>query len=895
MLKEILFTVAIRPIISELHILKKLGLLCGHTPEEEYDYFVRHYLKDPEYQQGFFGKYPEAYRLCQTVEKKEHAFYQEITTRLAKDHEAIVQNVCHGKGFKTFKKIDLNIGDRHNYGRSVSKILLDNGINIYYKPHSLKKTICYQDIYELLCVKAGLENRIQRDCSRETEREDLTDTGKVPYLDCGDYGWEGEVKKRDCENGEQVKHYFLRMGIHLFLAYALSASDLHGENFLACGEYPVLLDFETLPGYAGVADGEAVDKQISNYINSSVVKTGILPELIWGGDGAIVSALSTGATVRTPFQMPVIKNQGTSEMYIEHEPVELTFSGCVVTCKGEVMQPLDYQEEICAGFTSAYRTYLADTSIRKAMEPFFEARTRILLHHTQQYAMHRFTSIHQKLCESTEERRKLLFEVYSNQGKWGAIRTYEAEALFRFDIPYFEADGKSTSLYDGDGKEYPNYFPCSIYDAWKKKIQEFGERDLRIQQKLIRLSLGLLQKEQGAQFYTCDQILSKEEQSILIRKRLNEIFTWFCETAFHTDEEVGWIGLQFTDTEKWNMVPIGMQLYDGISGIAVFLAAYQKEFADTASADLLEKVKRRLFVYTDMEQSPEDKNGKNGMLEGDSSIAAAYLILYEITGGMDYLRYAEKQFQKVEDLCGQSDDYMGGRAGLLLLALKLYKNIENKRYIELTKRYEKKLWEHSFIAVKGVGWKTCDGPPLAGMAHGSSGILMAYAELLRVTGEKTYKEKIRQILAYENFLYSKKYGNWLDLRVPGEIRVMNAWCHGAPGILLARMKLEEAGVQTKKDIRLAATALFTQNPGRHMCLCHGAAGNLLIMNRYLSKYGKHNQTYVRTYEALLSDLLLHMPEYAKDMVYESQNPGFMNGLAGVGYALLELYKEGSKH
>ena len=102
-------------------------------------------------------------------------------------------------------------------------------------------------------------------------------------------------------------------------------------------------------------------------------------------------------------------------------------------------------------------------------------------------------------------------------------------------------------------------------------------------------------------------------------------------------------------------------------------------------------------------------------------------------------------------------------------------------------------------------------------------------------------------------------------------------------------------VQTKKDIRLAATALFTQNPGRHMCLCHGAAGNLLIMNRYLSKYGKHNQTYVRTYEALLSDLLLHMPEYAKDLVYESQNPGFMNGLAGVGYALLELYKEGSKY
>lgn len=485
--KKMLFTIAIRPIISELQILKKLGLLCGSTPEEEYNYFVRHYLEDPEYQQEFFGKYPETYRLWQEIEKEENTFYQEITRRLKKDHEGIVQVICQGKEFRTFEKIDLNIGDRHNHGRSVSKILLDNGISIYYKPHSLKKAICYQNIYGLLCERAGLKNITQRDGGQETDCEDLIYAGKVPYIDCGDYGWEGEVRKKDCESEEQVKRYFLRMGIHLFLAYALSASDLHGENFLACGEYPVLLDFETLPGYAGAADGETVDKQISNHINSSVLRTGILPELIWGGNGTIVSALSTGAAVQTPFRMPVIKNQGTSEMYIEHEPVELTLSGCVATCKGEVMQPLDYQEEICAGFRSAYRTYLADASIREAMENFFEVRTRILLRHTQQYAMHRFTSIHQKLCESTEERRKLLFEVYGDQEKRGAIHTYEAEALLRFDIPYFEADGKRTSLYDGDGTEYPNYFPCSIYDAWKQKIQRLGERDLRIQQNPVCL------------------------------------------------------------------------------------------------------------------------------------------------------------------------------------------------------------------------------------------------------------------------------------------------------------------------------------------------------------------------------------------------------------------------
>ena len=32
------------------------------------------------------------------------------------------------------------------------------------------------------------------------------------------------------------------MGIHLFLGYVLTASDLHGENLIACGEYLMITD-----------------------------------------------------------------------------------------------------------------------------------------------------------------------------------------------------------------------------------------------------------------------------------------------------------------------------------------------------------------------------------------------------------------------------------------------------------------------------------------------------------------------------------------------------------------------------------------------------------------------------------------------------------------------------
>ena len=57
------------------------------------------------------------------------------------------------------------------------------------------------------------------------------------------------------------------MGIHLFLGYALGATDLHGENIIAHGEYPVIIDMETYPGYLkqqSEKDGSSVEEKTLN-------------------------------------------------------------------------------------------------------------------------------------------------------------------------------------------------------------------------------------------------------------------------------------------------------------------------------------------------------------------------------------------------------------------------------------------------------------------------------------------------------------------------------------------------------------------------------------------------------------------------------------------------------
>lgn len=48
------------------------------------------------------------------------------------------------------------------------------------------------------------------------------------------------------------------------LGYALGATDLHGENIIAHGEYPVIIDMETYPGYLkqqSEKDGSSVEEK----------------------------------------------------------------------------------------------------------------------------------------------------------------------------------------------------------------------------------------------------------------------------------------------------------------------------------------------------------------------------------------------------------------------------------------------------------------------------------------------------------------------------------------------------------------------------------------------------------------------------------------------------------
>lgn len=108
-----------------------------------------------------------------------------------------------------------------------------------------------------------------------------------------------------------------------------------------------------------------------------------------------------------------------------------------------------------------------------------------------------------------------------------------------------------------------------------------------------------------------------------------------------------------------------------------------------------------------------------------------------------------------------------------------------------------------------------------------------------------YKEAVRHALTYERTAFDPELRTWRDLRPTnlGGRTVMNAWCHGAPGIAMARNAFQELGTVPElaelieSDRHMAVLAAIStgldldpvSGLGNHS-LCHGDIGNLLIID-----------------------------------------------------------------
>lgn len=124
------------------------------------------------------------------------------------------------------------------------------------------------------------------------------------------------------------------------------------------------------------------------------------------------------------------------------------------------------------------------------------------------------------------------------------------------------------------------------------------------------------------------------------------------------------------------------------------------------------------------------------------------------------------------------------------MLMELYQTTKETYYADLAVLIGDWLWERAEAQNVGYGWRISENRvPLNGMAHGNSGFIYAYAYLLEYTHDFKYQDIIDKLVVYENSLFVREAGNWKVLRDEQQDVYRNAWCYGAAGILVSRLKL----------------------------------------------------------------------------------------------------------
>jgi len=191
------------------------------------------------------------------------------------------------------------------------------------------------------------------------------------------------------------------------------------------------------------------------------------------------------------------------------------------------------------------------------------------------------------------------------------------------------------------------------------------------------------------------------------------------------------------------------------------------------------------------------------------------------------------------------------------------------------------------------------GSPLNGMSHGAAGFAYALAGLAAASGRDQFADAAAECVGFENQSYDAARYNWPDLRVPRQPVWPCQWCHGAPGIGLARLALARriggnvaldaklGGKLVATDITNAVESVKLSWPGQLDTLCCGTLGGIEFLCEAADRADKGEiGALARRRLASVLASAAASGDYRWNSGKRQFNLGLFRGLAGVGYTLL---------
>lgn len=399
--------------------------------------------------------------------------------------------------------------------------------------------------------------------------------------------------------------------------------------------------------------------------------------------------------------------------------------------------------------------------------------------------------------------------------------------------------------------------------------------------------------------------------STLITSAVTSIFLQLKDHSLsRPDGTIYWLAPESnSSTSQQPPRALGPYLYDGSTGAAMFLAAYYHATGDQESRELALRAVGPLaakLATLPGAQAGEQRAFPISGFNGFGGLAYALAQMSRWLDSVQLMQSASAALRSISHASVERDealDVVNGCAGTLLSML-AFCDEEN---IDASLRNEalslgiacahRLLNARTSLEGKPRAWPGKARLPISGFAHGAAGIACSLWELATHTGDEHFRAAACEGFAFEHSLYDPRQKKWFDPRF-NRLQQHAAWCHGAPGIALGRLRCFSAleACETAEDLEqaLAITRAVPEFPVDDLCCGNFGRVEILHTAGRLLRRPELVHDSLNLAETILMRAATHGFSFFADPTDSSGkhtttfNPTFFRGVAGVGYSLLRL-------
>lgn len=381
-----------------------------------------------------------------------------------------------------------------------------------------------------------------------------------------------------------------------------------------------------------------------------------------------------------------------------------------------------------------------------------------------------------------------------------------------------------------------------------------------------------------------------------------------------SDTGIYWHTYYLPYGEEKSELMLNNSLYNGNTGITLFfLELYNITRATKYKNIVLESIKWEIDYYETTSKDSENY----AFLTGNMSLVYLLIRANEILKDQDYLAHASAIAKNAiyfinYHIC----DFINGISGTLWTLLKLYSHTKEDWTLDFIKKYTWEILNRLNISQEGVYWDRNNRQirGLCGFSHGASGVGYVLIQVGQFFKIDSLIQLGLESFRYENQYFDTSTCNWIDFRKSMDVTeenvfrtaflnedyvffegggFMNAWCHGAAGLVLPRIyaKYFLKNDAVEKDINLALQSLndYFNKEGTNYShsLCHGMMGNLeaYIELEGLSENEKYKVNIIKNIDNVIAENKTS-GFYASGVPNTDQDTSLFLGDAGIGYQLL---------